>query len=184
MRDGGKSFGVENGAKGGFTYSRIVDGVFQSKLYTVANNEFVYSTRYSVQKDNYNINTDYSSYSNLSFLSYNDALTDIKKALNTAGITQYDVDETYSLVLKTMKSHYELYLKNKLCLDSEKNFNWTKDDECYIFLLVQLVDNIPIVNIQWPMPDGTKDSAVPNLMPPTSIKLVYDSKGIKDIQAY
>ncbi len=182
MQDGGKSFGVENGAKGGFIYSRIVDDVFEDKLDTVANNDFVYSTRYSVQKYRYNINADYSSYSNLSFLSYNAALTDIKNRLNMVGITEFDVDETYSLDLETMKSHYELYLKSEFCDEEMKNLNWTKDDECYIFSLTQLVDNIPIVNVQWIMPDGTKDSAVPNLMPSTSIKLIYDSRGMKEIR--
>ena len=83
-----------------------------------------------------------------------------------------------------MKSHYDLYLKKGLIHDDQKNLNWSIEDECYIFSLRQLVDNIPIVNTEWQMPDGTKNSAIGNPMPRTYVKLVYDSKGIKKIEAY
>ncbi|HOM02329.1 MAG TPA: hypothetical protein PLH43_05820 [Acetivibrio sp.] len=177
--DGGKSFGIKTSLKGGFRYSRIVNGEI-NKLSTVANCDFYYP---SFSKSDYNSNDDYSSYTDLNFLSYEDALTDIKRIINAAKIPQFDVHETYSLDLKTIKSHYELYLKSASVEEELKNLDWTKEDECYIFSLRQLVDNIPIINREWYMPDGTKSSAFGNFMPATYINLVYDSKGIKEINA-
>ncbi|WP_235832613.1 hypothetical protein [Acetivibrio mesophilus] len=178
--DGGKSFGIVTGLKGGFNYGRTVNGVM-NKLSTVANIDFYYP---SFSKNDYNSNDDYSSYTDLDFSPYEKALTHIKRILNEAGLPQFDVQESYSLNLKTMKSHYELYLKSASIEDDLKNLNWTKEDECYIFSLRQLVDNIPIINREWQMPDGTKSSAFGNLMPPTYINLVYDSNGITNISTY
>lgn len=184
IHDGGKSFGIETSTEGGFGYGRVVNDMFFSdKLNTVASLEFNYPPSSPKLKHSYYSNDDYASYSNLDFISYEEALADIKGILNAAGLPQFDVDETYSLDLKTMKSHYELYLESGLTEDDLKNLNWSKDDECYIFSLVQLVDDIPIVNREWQMPDGTKSSAVGNPMPPTYINLLYDSEGIKDIRA-
>jgi hypothetical protein len=181
--DGGKSFfGVGDGNTGGFSYGRLIPNRFWRKPDIVANPQFS-DPDINAQKYGYSLNSDYASHKDLDFLPYEDSLEDIKRILSTIGMSQFSVDETYSLDLETMKAHYKLYLKSKRAEDDKKNLNWTKDDECYIFSLQQLIDNIPIVNNVWQMPDGTKSSAWGNPMPATLINLIYDKKGIMDISA-
>jgi len=177
--DGGKSFGVETGMEGGFAYSKTVDDLWIKKWDTVASSSFL-APGFNEQ---YRLNSDYGSQIDLDFLPYEDALADIRKILKMAGIPAFDIDETYSLDLETILSHYRLYLENNMN-EEERKLTWTKDDECYIFSLRQLVDNIPIVNKTWQMPDGTKASVWGNPMPAASIHLVYDKTGICDIEAY
>lgn len=178
INDGGKAFGGENGMEGGFSYSKSVEEISREKLDIVANAYF------QDTDEDYTLNSDYASYSDLEFSSYEEALTDIKNILTKAGMPQLEIDETYSLDLDTMMSHYELYLNNDLAEEEYKNFNWSKDDEAYIFSMQQLVDNIPIVNKPWQMPDGTKSSVWGNPMEPTTLSLVYDKTGIREISAY
>jgi hypothetical protein len=181
--DGGKSFGVETGMEGGFSYGKHENQTPWDKQDIVANPSFV-DPDYNVQKYGYGLNSDYASRKNLDFLSFEDSLTDIKRILNKAGMPQFDIDETYSLDLETMRSHYKMYLNNELVEDDKKNLKLSKDDEIYIFSLRQLVDNIPIVNKNCQMPDGAKNSAWGNSMPATSINLAYDKTGITRISAF
>ncbi|AEE96634.1 hypothetical protein [Mahella australiensis] len=181
--DGGKSFGTVTDTKGGFSYSKEINSIPSEKLDTVASILFN-DPDFDAQKYGYALNSDYASYKDLDFLSYKDTLADIKRIFNVAGMPQFDVDEAYSLDLETITSHYKLYLNSEIAEDDRKNLEWTKDDECYIFSLRQLVDNIPIVNKGWQMPDGTKASAWGNPMPATCIYLVYDKTGIRKIVAY
>jgi len=178
--DGGKSFGTATGMKGGFAYLRVVDDTFWEKLDIVANVSFL-ELGFNEQ---HRRNSNYASYVDLEFLPYKDALADIRRILDIAGMPEFDVDETYSLDLRTMTSNYRLYLDNELAEDEKRNINWTKDDESYIFSLRQLVDNIPIVNKTWQKPDGAKASAWGNPMPSTNIRLIYDNTGIRQISAY
>lgn len=185
INDGGKSFfGVEkeNGRKG-FSYRKRVRDMLGNKLDIIANLKFI-EPSYAEQKYGYNLNSDYSSYRDLDFLSYEDSLKDIKIILSSAGMPEFDVDEAYSLDLETIKAHYKLYLNNERVEVDKKNFNWVKDDESYIFLFQQLIDNIPVINKSWQMPDGTKASVWGNSMPATRINLVYDRKGISEISVY
>ncbi|MBZ4665361.1 hypothetical protein [Mahella sp.] len=181
--DGGKSFGTENSMKGGFTYIRVNDGIYWEKLDTIANISFT-DPSFIEQKYGYNLNNDYASYSDLDFLPFEKAIVNIKKIFDIAGIPPFDIYETHSLDLETILSHYKLYLHSESVEDDKKNINWTKDDECYIFSLRQLIDNIPVVNKGWQMPDGAKGSVWGNPMPSTEINLVYDKTGISRIAAY
>lgn len=180
--DGGDSFGVKTGMRGGFHYSKNKDDIGWNAWNTVASVSF-YDPDYGVQQYGYGLNSDYASQKDLDFLSYDDSLIDIKRTFDIVGMPQYDIDETYSLDLETIESHYALYLNRKAKEDESENLSWTKDDECYIFSLRQLVDNIPIVNKVWQMPDGTKTSAWGNPMPPTSIYSLYNKTGITEISA-
>ena len=166
--------------EGGFAYSRVVVDTFWEKLDIVANVSFL-KLGFNEQ---HRCNSNYASYVDLEFLPYKDALADIRRILDIAGMPEFDVDETYSLDLRTMTSNYRLYLDNELAEDEKRNINWTKDDESYIFSLRQLVDNIPIVNKTWQKRDGTKASAWGNPMPATNISLIYDNTGIRKISAY
>jgi hypothetical protein len=181
--DGGKGFGTKTDMEGGFTYGKHMDDRLWQKADIVANPSFR-DPDFNVQKYGYGLNSDYASRVDLDFLSYEASLTDIKKILDNAEVPEFDIDETYSLDLETMRSHYKLYLNNELIDDETRNLNWNKEDESYIFSLRQLVDNIPIVNDGWQMPDGTKNSAWGNLMPATSINLIYDKTGIREIGAH
>lgn len=178
--DGGESFGVETGMKGGFSYSRIVGDKYWEKLDTVASVSFL-EPGFNEQ---HRRNSSFASYVDLEFLPYEDALADIKRIFYIAGIPEFDIDETYSLDLETMTSNYEIYLNSELVEVEMKGLNWTKEDESYIFSLRQLVDNIPIVNKAWEMPDGTKSSAWGNPMPSTNVNVIYDKTGIRQISAF
>ena len=178
--DGGKSFGTDTGMKGSFFYSKTFDDIPWEKLDAVADISFE-DLSYN---DEFRRNSDYDSYIDLNFFSYEESLLDIEEILETAGISHFDIDEAYSLDLDTMKAHFELY-RNSHNVDSNlKNTSWTKEDECYIFSLRQMVDDIAIVNKEWQMPDGTKASVWGNAMPATKIHLVYNKSGINKIEAH
>lgn len=176
--DGGKAFGVETGVEGGFSYWKSKNDIGTDEIQLVA------SPNFDDTKLAFTLNSDYASYSGLDFLSYDDALVDIKEVLDQVGMPKLEIDETYSLDVETMKSHYELYLNSIFVEEQDKNINWTKDNEAYIFSMQQLVDGIPIVNRGWFRPDGAKDAAFGNGMPATTISLGYDQSGIKYINAY
>lgn len=179
--DGGKAFGIENGVRGGFYYSKSIDGIGMEKLAIVANESF----QGSIWSGEHNLNTNYVSRSDLAFEPYEDAYTHTKNILDEAGVFPVKIDETYSLDLKTMKTHYQLFLDRGASVDEQgENLQWTEDDEAYIFYMQQLVDDIPIINKPWEMPDGTKTSAFGNSMPVTEISLVYDRMGIRDMSVY
>lgn len=135
--DGGKSFGTETSVKrGGFSYIRVVNGVLD-KLSTVADLSFSSSTTHQYLR--HNSNNGYSSYTDLDFLPYKDALADIERVLKAAGIPQFDVHETYSLELEPIKSHYELYPKflesfSNPEIDEEKNLSGQKTMNVIFFL--------------------------------------------------
>lgn len=178
--DGGEAFfGVKEYDAGGFNYSKITNGFGWNEMMIVANLSFINASVLENQQ-----NSEYASKSDLGFLPYEKALADIEQTLDKIGLPTIKVDETYSLDLETMLSHYELYLNSPFVEEDDIDLKWTKDNESYIFSLQQLVDNIPIVNKGWQMPDGTKESAWGNPMPATGITLVYDQTGISNISAY
>lgn len=179
--DGGKSFGANTGLFG-FNYFTSVNGNMSEKLNTVASISFGDPSG-SEQIYGYDLNTDYASRRDLSFMPYQDMLVSMNRTLNKAGIPQCIVDKTFSLDLETMKAHYQLYLKSDAVQDDQKDLGWTKADESYILSLRQVVDGIPVVNHAWQMPEGTKDSAFGNSMPVGSINLIYDKTGIRSISA-
>jgi len=176
--DGGKAFGVETGMEGGFSYWNIINDIGYGEQQLVA------SLSFDDTDQEFVLNSDYASYSDLDFLSYDDALSDIKEVLDKVGMPPLEIDETYSLDVETMRSHYELYLNSIFVEEKDKNINWTKDHEAYIFSMQQLVDGIPIVNRGWLRPDGAKDAAFGNEMPVTTINLGYDQSGIRYISVY
>lgn len=173
--DGGKAFGKSHDMFG-FNYYAEIDEIGPTKLGIIANIDF--NDQITIYKNNLNI--DYEAKKDLAFFSFEEALTNVEATIQQVGVTDFKVNETYSLDLETMKSHYETYLQVYTTGD-EQNLEWTESDEAYLFSFQQTIDNIPVINTSWQMPDGTKTSAWGNPMPQTNIRVIYDLSGIRDI---
>jgi len=194
--DGGKSFGVDSGVVGGLNYSMYVNGEsLSAKLSKLISNEPGPPDSIA-QEWGYNLKSDYASFADLSFMSYKDALAEVKKLLcDTLGFPELEVAEAYSMDLETMLEHYELYLESWSHFGGDKEeITLTKDDECYVFFFRQVIDDIPVINVIWQggrlanSAAGDSDSAIRiaagNPMPCTSISVCYDRNGVRDIRAH
>lgn len=178
--DGGKSFGTKTGMEGGFSYFTLIGLDDPEKWNVVANTSFSDPS----PNENYKNNSDYGSYVNLDFESLQNTEKNILSLFSKSDIPNFRIDETYSLDLATMTNHYKLYLNSGMAEEENTSKNWSHEDECYIISMEQIIDNIPIINKVWQMPDGTKGSAWGNPMPSTTMKIVYDKSGIRKIMAY
>lgn len=182
--DGGEAFGEDDGDESGFSYSNKEENeIFDNTaFYMVADLEFSDSN----MSNQVFPNSNYAAFSDLDFLPYEQALDDITETLNEAGLSSFQVDETYSLDIETIQKHYEIYLNNynEIIEKRYENLKWIKDHERYIFSLQQLINDIPIINRGWDLPDGTKTSAFGNPMPTTIINLSYDKEGVRKINVH
>lgn len=175
--DGGKSIGIESGVNGGLSYGVHLDDDFLfSKQFTVIENTPGPPDNIT-QEYGYDLKSNYDSFTDLDFLPYEKALAEVEAILTTVGFPALEVAETYSLDLETMTHHYDLYLESQGNRDTDR-FNWSKEDEAYLFFFRQIVDGIPLTNIQW------KDSYLSqNDLTATSLAVFYAEDNQIDIRA-
>lgn len=195
--DGGKSMGIDAGIAGGLSYSVYLNeepfNSIRSELF--ANQPGPPDS--IAQEWGYNLKSDYSSFTDLSFMGYEDVLAAVEKVLyDILEFPGLIVAETYSLDLDTMLEHYELYLKSREHFggEEEEEITLTKDDECYVFFFRQMIDDIPVINVIWNggnLTDSAADISKPsiqiaagNVMPDTSVNVCYDKNGVRDIYAH
>src|SRR5690625_896361 len=150
--DGGKSLGIDSGVEGGIGYSLYIDGEsFYNNLSTVISASPEPPDNIG-QMHGYNLKEDYKSFADLSFMNYNDVLSEVETVLSNVGFPSLTLAETYSLDLETMLDHYDLYLDSRSYYRNEgeegedDNIQWSEDDETYIFLFQQELDGIPLSN--------------------------------------
>lgn len=186
MHDDGAAFFDEKEVEpNGFQYGKTVAGINSNNLWTIAN---VYFDDTSFT-DEYGLNSDYESYNNLDFLPLEDALLDVNAVLEKVDMSPLMIDEAYSIDFETMQIHYKLYLEkmasNELYDPDEiERVDWTKDDEFYLLSMQQVVEDIPVINKPWLMPDGVTTSAVGSSMPYTQVHVMYDKSGLRNVSAF
>lgn len=171
--DGGKSFGTNSSLEGGFTYSFVVDYLDKlSHVITFSSGPPDMATQIS----DYRLKSNYPSFEDLSFMTYEDALNEVKKILNFVNFPEFEVSESYSLDLDTMTKNYQLYLEKNN--NSKDDYSFSKNDECYLFVLRQTIDNIPLANVNWQQ--GTRGTGEAT---ETEITLFYSKEGLISISA-
>lgn len=180
LYDGGKSLGMNSGVDGGIGYSAYIDGnSLVGKLSAVVS---VYPgfPSYEDQVSKYGIKTDYASFAGLSFTGYANALAAVEKVLNAVGFPRHAVAEAYSLDLATIEKHYSLYKAAAADKSRKKadEVSWSKDDECYMFLFRQMVDGIPLADVNWQEGTRAVDEATESY-----ITVYYSKDGVIRIEA-
>lgn len=174
LYDGGKSFHTQSSLNGGLIYSKVLNGVWKADKLIVDNNAG--SPIESSQLRGYGLKSDYSSKTDLSFMSYEDARTAAEGKLSALGFPAVEVSETYFLDLATLQKEYALYRKAE---SDPFSYTYSKDDECYLFFFRQVVDGIPLVDVFW-------QSGLPALgdATETSAAVYYSKDGIERIAAH
>ncbi len=137
--DGGESFGTQSGTDGGFNYNLERDGVMAgSKLDCVISGDRVASM--SVLANPERSREDYSTDGELAGTARSDAVNDIVERLSKAGAPEIAVRSCIFMDFPTMKAHAEL---------SGAAYDFTEADEGYYFNFAQVVDGIPVMDIEW-----------------------------------
>lgn len=177
--------------QGGLTYSAIINGVNPTvKLYTVivdvpGPDEAYGRLDSDLKKSNFSSETD------LDFQPFAQAVSSLEQILQMTGFPDLEIMETYSLDLETMKSQHAIHLRelsrytdedNDAEIREKTNYEWTKDDECYLFFLRQQVDRIPLINQHW-QGQGAASSPAGNPMPGSTVTAYWSKHGLISINA-
>lgn len=174
--DGGKSFGVDSGVHGGLNYSYFVGG---NDIYPTVISMMSGYRDETEQLLNYKDKTDYQSSADLAFTTYENALLKLEIIFEEIGLPDLDVTETYSLDLETMKKHYDAYKKDVTKIgDHLIEYQFSKEDEAYLFFLRQIIDDIPLSNVYW-----QSEIAEMNEIYSTSVDALVNKKGITSMSA-
>lgn len=163
--DDGESFGTQSGTDGGFNYNLERDGVMAaSKLQSVISSNRVVSM--STLANPGLSREDYRMEGELAGVERSAALLDIVSRLSDAGAPELMVRSCYFMDLPTMKAHAEL---------SGAEYGFSGADEGYYFNFAQVVDGIPIMDIEWEQ--NVNGSAYPRGS--TSGEVWYTARGIE-----
>lgn len=172
--DGGESFGINVGIKGGFQYVMEKNGSLQ-----FANQQYVienagYQITDSSLSRIYTKKTDYSSFTDLSFHPYRDTEMEILSVLESAGVPEFQISEAYSLDYDTMRQHAENF---RNLWNYDLDCQYTKADEGYLFYISQSISGIPIINQGW-NGQGGASMLYGNPMNYTSGTVFYNENGL------
>ena len=163
--DGGESFGTQSGTDGGFNYNLERGGVMAGyKLQSIISSSRVVSM--STLANPGLSREDYSTEGELAGPARSAALRDIVSRLSNAGAPELMVRSCYFMDLPTIKAHAEL---------SGVEYEFGEADEGYYFNFAQVVDDIPIMDIQW------EQNVNGNVYPhgSTSGEVWYTARGIE-----
>ncbi len=137
--DGGESFGTQSGTDGGFNYDLERDGIMAAdKLQSVISSSRVVSM--STLANPGSSREDYSTGGELAGVDRSAALRDIVSRLSNARAPELMVRSCYFMDLPTIKAHAEL---------SGAEVGFSEADEGYYFNFAQVVDGIPVMDIEW-----------------------------------
>ncbi|MEK4851501.1 hypothetical protein NST04_16770 [Paenibacillus sp. FSL H7-0756] len=174
--DGGKAFGKKVDVNGGLSYTVQLNNQKEKYPYVIA--KTVGPPDMSEQLLKSKLRSDYASTADLSFMSYTDALTTVKKKLESIGFPPLILAETYSLDLDTMRKHYALYLEENKNQDNLEQVSFSKEDEAYEFHFLQQIDDIPFVPVPWEWKKGTANGPDGNIMKNSIISVTFTKNGI------
>ncbi|WP_238187614.1 hypothetical protein [Paenibacillus sp. L3-i20] len=179
--DGGKGFNIKDGVNGGLSYVTFKEGSDRKPTVIVSN---AGPPNVSEQLDKSQRRSDYTSFADLSFMSYVDALTSAEKQLKDLNFPKVSVAEAYSMDVETMQEHFDSYVNDpRNSEENLKGISWSKDDEQYMIHFRQIIDNIPVTNVSWQWGNGTATGAAGNAMKDTNISVKYSKDGINTIHA-
>lgn len=180
--DGGKSFGIESGTNGGLIYGKWTNHIGFNYLTVISDDAG--PPHITDQIAGYGLKSDYESFVDLDFVPYTDALTEVEETLDTIGFPKLAVAEAYSLDLETIREHYDLYLD--AVDDYEKEYDWSKDDEAYLFIFQQTIDDIPVIDTVWMMDESMpgKNKGSSDEITYTTTSVLYSKDGIVSLSAY
>lgn len=179
--DNGKSFGIEESSAGGMSYV-VYEKSETEKPFLIVNHPDPLTLSDQGRKSM--AKSDYSSYADLTFKPYEEALAEVLEHMKQMGFPELAVSETYSMDVETQRKHYEYYVEERGIEPEFDLEDWTTADEKYIFHFRQMIDGIPVSNASWYWGRGTGTGPAGNWMQSTEINVVYMTDGFKDISAY
>lgn len=174
--------------KGGLTYSLVRDGVWlTTKLTDVIVDEpgpedyYGYGGFESALKK-----SKFRSGADLPFMSFVDARAALLDLLHQTGFPEMEISETYTLDLATIEAQYERFLEESAALYPDREIShdtWSASDTSYLFLMRQLIDQIPVSDQGW-QGQGAIMSPAGDPMPVSRTKVYWTRDGLAAIRAY
>ncbi|GAF66845.1 ATP-dependent DNA ligase [Bacillus sp. TS-2] len=144
--DGGESFGTASGLDGGFSYHHDIE---RNALYSRIASLYTNIPNTTTQLFEYDLNSDFLTFSDLDFLPYLDAKEEIVEQLTNVGFPELELDVVFALDEEMMNTHQEKFLEVSTEETDSTVFEISKDDEAYLFFFRQLTNEIPIINEVW-----------------------------------
>ncbi|MDW7656185.1 MAG: hypothetical protein SCM11_03300 [Bacillota bacterium] len=174
--------------KGGLIYTLIRDGVWLTmKLTDVIVDEPGPEDYYGYGRFEYALKkSSFRSGADLPFMSFANTRTALMDLLHKSGFPEMEISETYSLDLETIKAQYEIFLAESSVLYPEREMSdktWSESDTCYLFLMRQLIDQIPVSDQGW-QGQGATSSPAGNPMPISRTTVYWTHDGLAAIRAY
>lgn len=179
-------------SKGGLIYNVTVNSIhLPSKLSRVIVDEPGPKEAYG-RTDSDLKKSDFQSGSDLDFRSFTEVTAALMQILQKTGFPDMEIAETYSLDLQTMETQYAIFKQelsryiseeDTATMQEETGLVWSKDDECYLFILRQLIDQIPVMNQSW-QGRGATSSPAGNPMPATRADAYWSKDGLIQLSAY
>lgn len=140
---------------------------------TSLSNHILHSFHLEDRDERYNAHK-YSLKREFEFATREQAFNDIKDKLSQMGINIENEYKAYALDYETMKKEeYAMGIDGNEDRSVYKD-SWTKDDNCYYFVINQRYDNLPVYHLYGDMSTRKEDSTSP-------IKVLYTKDGIDRI---
>jgi regulatory protein YycI of two-component signal transduction system YycFG len=179
--DGGKSFGKEIDVEGGLSYMMQISG--HMVPYSLVISPTSGPPNMNEQRVKSLSRDDYASAVDLHFLPFSDALAAVEKKLDSIGFPPIALAVSYSLDLDTMSKHYSSYLEENKNQDNLERWNFSKEDEAYLFHFRQQIDNIPVINVPWEWGKGSATGPAGNTMKFPTVVVTFTKDSITNINA-
>lgn len=153
----------EDAVKGGFSYSSDSSMMYSkvASLYPGSENSDLDYT----QMQDYQINV------SLDFMNWSDAATEVQQTFKKVGLPEVEFQKGWALDATTMNEHQKIYLDHFPQEDAPREINTL--DEAYLLHFRQVIDDIPLINIQWQNYVRDKDEATEAI-----VSAIYSKKGI------
>lgn len=174
--------------QGGLTYSLVRDGVWlTTKLADVIVDEPGPEDYYgygqyeaALKKSRFRSETD------LPFMNFADVRAALLDLLQQTGFPEMAISETYTLDLATIEEQYDRFLEESAVLYPERevsDYTWSETDTGYLFLMRQLIDQIPVLDQGW-QGQGASTSPAGDPMPASRTRVYWTRDGMASIRAY
>lgn len=174
--------------QGGLTYSLVRDGVWlTTKLADVIVDEpgpddhYGYGRYESALKKSCFLPE-----ADLPFMNYADARAALLDLLQQTGFPEMEINETYTLDLATIEGQYQRFLEESAALYPERevsDYTWSETDTCYLFLMRQQIDQIPVLDQSW-QGQGASTSPAGDPMPASRTQAYWTQDGLASVHAY
>jgi hypothetical protein len=119
-------------------------------------------------------------------MSFTDARAALLDLLYQTGFPDMEISETYTLDLATIEAQYERFLEESAALYPDREISqyaWSESDTCYLFLMRQLIDQIPVIDQSW-QGQGATTSPAGDPMPAGCTTVYWTRDGLASIRSY